>query len=119
MSMLRHFGIKDKIAYTALSFIEIALFFAASFGAFYALYRRATTAGVPVWAWILAGGVYLLIVTIYWAPGEKDQNEAELRAFVLFLLVAVVVAGALLEAYFGALSGTARTFVGILKSGGR
>lgn len=115
MSVMRHLGIRSTIG----SFVEIAAFFAASVGAFYGLYKLATTRGVPVWMWILAGGAYLLIVTIYWAPGEKEDNEVELRAFVLFLVVALVVGGVLLESFFGAVSGTAKTFWGILKSGGR
>jgi len=119
MSLLRHFGIKDRVVYTVLSFVEITVFFALSVLAFYGLYRLAVTAGVPVWAWILAGGAYLLIVTIYWAPGEKQDNEAELRAFVLFLVVALVVGGCLLEMYYKGLSATWNTFWGILKSGGR
>ena len=119
MSILRHFGMKDRISYTIASFVEITVFFAASVGAFYGLYKLATSAGVPVWGWILAGAAYLLIVTIYWAPGDKDQNEAELRAFVLFLVMALVVGGVLLEWFYQGLSGTAKTFWGILKSGGR
>jgi hypothetical protein len=119
MSILRHFGIKDRVVYTLLSFVEITGFFFVSVLAFYGLYRLAVTVGVPVWAWILAGGAYLLIVTIYWAPGEKEDNEAELRAFVLFLVVGLIVGGIWLQAKYHAISATWNTFWGILKSGGR
>jgi hypothetical protein len=118
MSILRHLGIKDRTLYTFLSFWEITLFFLASVWAFLGLYKLATTHGVPVWGWILAGGVYLLIVTIYWAPGEKEENEAELLAFVLFLVATLLVGGAWLQWRYHALSATAKTFWSILRSGG-
>lgn len=46
----------------------------------------------PWWVWIIEGLLYLLLITIYWAPGQSDQDKCELRAFGLFLLTVVVAA---------------------------
>ena len=56
-------------------------------------------------------------MTIYWAPGEAGDCEAELRGFVIFLLVGVVVGGVLLEWNYSALSGAVGTLKSILTSG--
>jgi len=50
-------------------------------------------AEVPVWMWFVQGALYLLLVTIYWAPGEEAANETELRALVLTMVLALVVGG--------------------------
>ena len=115
MSLARQLGIRSPL----FSFLEIAVFFALSAGAFLGLYAIPPLLGryVPVWGWILAGAGYLLTVTVYWAPGDSEDNEAELRGFVLFLLVAAGVGGVLLEMGSGALSGAGRTFWSVLGAG--
>ena len=112
MSLGRQFGVRNPL----FSFAEIAVFFVLSYLAFYGLYWIAALPDyeVPVWGWILAGAAYLLIVTVYWAPGEKEDNEAELAGFVLFLAISAVVGGVLLESWFGALSGAVKTFWEVL-----
>lgn len=54
---------------------------------------RGWLASTPVWMWIIAGVGYVLLVTLYWAPGDGKLDDAELRAFAVF--VAVVVIGGL------------------------
>ena len=45
---------------------------------------------LPVWMWALELIGYLLLVTIYWAPGEERVDRAELGGLMIFLVVAVV-----------------------------
>ena len=45
---------------------------------------------LPVWMLIVEGLGYLLLITIYWAPGQAEANTAEVRALALFLAMAVV-----------------------------
>ncbi|MCE5325138.1 MAG: hypothetical protein LLG01_01865 [Planctomycetaceae bacterium] len=66
---------------------------------------------VPVWLWFVQGGVYLLLVTIYWAPVGEGVNEIELRALVLTMLAALIAAAA---ANFALVSGLAETFWNII-----
>jgi len=48
---------------------------------------------IAVWMWFIQGGLYLLLVTVYWAPGDKGVNENELRALVLMMILTIVVLG--------------------------
>ena len=48
----------------------------------------------PAWMWIIAAVGYVLLVTLYWAPGDQQLDDTELRAFGVF--VVVVLAGGLL-----------------------
>ncbi|MCE5278669.1 MAG: hypothetical protein ABFD92_13315 [Planctomycetaceae bacterium] len=66
---------------------------------------------VPVWLWFVQGAVYLLLVTIYWAPAGEGINEIELRALVLTMLAALVAAGV---ANFALVRGLAKTFWNII-----
>jgi len=47
-------------------------------------------AETPVWAYALVFAAYLLLITIYFAPGEGRSNQVELRAFTLFLAVGLL-----------------------------
>ena len=62
---------------------------------------------VPVWMWFIEIAGYLLLVTIYWVPGDEDSNRTEMRALVLTMVLACVGAGI----YFrGTVVHLARTF---------
>ncbi len=49
-------------------------------------------AETPVWAYALVFAAYLLLITIYFAPGEGRTNQVELRAFTIFLAVGLLAA---------------------------
>jgi hypothetical protein len=127
-----------------LSFLEIALFFLVItglyFGVLSAIYAvAAKTAGrltfsmvampfrpgnlgawlgiLPAWMWILEGLGYLLVITIYWAPGDQGLDETELRGFVVFLVTALVAVAVWLQMR-GYLSQLAGIFWGIMTSSG-
>ena len=73
---------------------------------------------VPVWVWIVLGALYLLIVTIWWAPGADADNETELHAMAIVFAV-VLLAGAVYAEYqHGAVSGVASEFWEILRTRG-
>jgi hypothetical protein len=142
MSILKRLGINSAV----LSFLEIALFFLVITGLYfgllstiYALVRGAGgqltfsmvlmplgpsslgawTGILPAWMWIVEGLGYLFLVTVYWAPGEDSVNTSELRGFVIFVIVALVVLAVWL-AMHGYLSQLAETFWEIMTtSGGR
>jgi hypothetical protein len=52
---------------------------------------RSWLVSTPVWMWIVAGAGYVLLVTLYWAPGDQQLDDAELRAFGVFVVTVVVV----------------------------
>ena len=45
---------------------------------------------LPAWLWIGMGLGYVALLTVYWAPGNPEANEAELRAFLLLAGVLLV-----------------------------
>jgi len=47
----------------------------------------------PWWAYALEGAGYLALLTIYWSPGDEEQNRAEVRAFGVFLMLVAAAAG--------------------------
>jgi len=47
------------------------------------------------------------LLTVYWAPGDPEANEAELRAFGLFAIVGLVIG---MAAYWKTVRGIAETF---------
>jgi hypothetical protein len=52
---------------------------------------------LPVWMWAMEIAGYLLLVMIYWAPGDGAQVQTELRSLVLFIVVTVLGSVAWLE----------------------
>ncbi len=49
-------------------------------------------AAMPWWLWIVFGGLYIVFLMIYWAPSDDPAaNICEVRAFVLFGLLAVAL----------------------------
>ena len=109
MSILKLLGVRSSI----LSFLEVALFFLlitpiyfSCVSSVYAVFtKNAVTARMflmpyesgslaawsgilPIWMWIVAAAGYLLLVTLYWAPGETTTNETELRGLVIFAMAA-------------------------------
>jgi len=42
----------------------------------------------PVWGYAAAFAAYLLLITVYYAPGEQRADHVELLAFTIFLAVA-------------------------------
>ena len=74
---------------------------------------------LPWWMWVIEGLIYLLILTIYWAPSDDtEMNVCELRAFVLFAAVAVVSALIALQVQGQFLSKPIGLFFEILRQGG-
>jgi hypothetical protein len=142
MSLLKRLGIHSAV----LSFVEIVLFFLVITGLYFGLLSSlyAVVAGsaakvsasmvfvplmpsnlgdwagiLPAWMWILEGLGYLLLITIYWSPGEAEVDESELRGFVIFVVTALVALAVWLQAH-GWLSQLAGVFWNIVTtSGGR
>jgi len=70
---------------------------------------------LPWWMWVIEGLVYLLILTVYWAPSEDAaMNQCELRAFVIFACVAAVCGLAALQLQGQYLSKPVKLFFEIL-----
>jgi len=119
MSLLRRWGLRGA----AFSFVEMILFFliltpiylAGVSYAFLGIIRdvpslpafqwphapawlaAALTAGIaalPIWVILLLAGGYFVILVFYWIPGRREDNDAELRGFAVFLLAAIVAGGA-------------------------
>jgi hypothetical protein len=136
MSLTRKLGVQNPL----LSFVEILVFFRviswayfALIGLMYALFsgQIGRVSGsmvamwnfpvglsswfgvVPVWMWILMGLGYLLLITIYWAPGEAATSQSELRGFVLFVLVGLVAGGIYIQLKYQGITMVAETFRGI------
>ncbi len=65
---------------------------------------------LPVWMWAVELAGYLLLVTIYWAPGDSSLDRAELGGLVIFLVVAVVGGLAWLDYRYRAVREAAETF---------
>jgi hypothetical protein len=54
--------------------------------------------GLPWWMWVIEFILYILLLTVYWAPSDdREINLCELRAFMMFVLVATVLAVIMLE----------------------
>jgi hypothetical protein len=113
MSILKALGIRSM----ALSFLEVLVFFLVLTQVYFLLlavpYALAIRAGgqlnagmvllpliptslgqwgaiLPVWMWAVELAGYVLLVTIYWAPGDSGLDRAELGGLVIFLVAAVV-----------------------------
>ena len=116
MSILARIGVRS----TLLSMVEVVFFFGVLTVAYFVgvstLYVAVTDAGdesisrlftssypfadlgemlllVPAWMWFVQVAGYLLLVTIYWAPGDEGINRTEIRALVLTMVLACLVAG--------------------------
>ena len=108
MSILKALGIRSVV----LSFLEVGLFFLVITPLYFSLlatvYALVSGQGsrldwavtvlplapaslgrwagiLPVWMWALELIGYLLLVTIYWAPGEERVDRAELGGLMIFL----------------------------------
>jgi hypothetical protein len=113
MSILKALGVRSM----ALSFLEVLLFFLVLTQVYFLLlavpYALAIRAGgqlnfwmvslplipsslgqwgevLPVWMWVVELAGYVLLITIYWAPGDAGLDRAELGGLVIFLTAAVV-----------------------------
>ena len=121
MSLMRLWGVRSVLA----SFVEMIFFFCVLTSAYFlgaaGLYLVVTggfgsiepapfhemfslVTALPLWAILLLGLGYLLLIVFYWAPGEKQDCEVELRGLVLFLVVALIAAGVALQWRYGAIS---------------
>ena len=139
MSLTRRLGVQNPL----LSFVEILVFFRviswayfALIGLMYALFSGhigqvsgsmvamwnfplglgSWFAVVPIWMWILMGLGYLLLITIYWAPGEEAVSESELKGFVLFVLIGLLAGGIYIQMKYQGITMVAGTFWGIFGS---
>jgi len=70
---------------------------------------------LPVWTWIALGIVYLLIITVWWIPGDEEANRKELIALAI---VASATAVAVCAIYWQEVLGVAKTFYDIMATGG-
>jgi len=131
VGIVRRLRIEDRTIATVLSFVEMIVFFGVISTAYFALMcgayvRIAAWADtdllqgvgygdwpglLPAWMWIVSGLLYLLLITLYWAPSQDAQvNQAELRGFVLFLVVIAVVALVVFQIQSGFLTKLAETY---------
>jgi len=123
--MVRWLKAGSPVLGTLAALLEMVLFFGAITGAFLAavcwLYFTITSGWdqvslegtgylrlpllLPVWMQILAGVLYLLLITLYWAPGDEQTNRTELRGFVLFLVVAAIAGAIYVQVQYGLITG--------------
>ena len=69
MSVMTRIGVRSL----PLSVLEVGTFLALSAAYFVGVpkvYSSIWQAGAPIWLWVAMGLVYLLIVTVWWAPGH-------------------------------------------------
>jgi len=111
MSLSVWLGVRGRYATFLVALVEQAFFFTVVtslyFVAVRALYQwfapgpvrvgwetfvnpPAWFAGLPPWMWLLQGAGYLLLITIYWAPGREEANSMEVTAFAVLLGLAVI-----------------------------
>jgi len=64
--------------------------------------------------WIVQGLAYLALIVIYWAPGEADENQVELRGLMMFMLIAVAALLVWLQVSGNRISDVATTFWSIM-----
>lgn len=48
---------------------------------------------LPAWMYAVQAVGLLGLITIYWSPGDEQQNRNEVLAFAIFLLLAAALAG--------------------------
>ena len=70
---------------------------------------------MPIWMWIVMGAVYLMIVTVWWTPGDEKANNAELIALAVAACGAAVV-GAII--FHEQVVGIVKEFWNIMATGG-
>ncbi|MHC4982141.1 MAG: hypothetical protein ACYTF6_03105 [Planctomycetota bacterium] len=131
MSLMRILGVRNSL----LSFVETVVFFGVAVPAYFLITGMiyvgiAVAAGevptktfhslgslfgaLPVWMWVIQGAVLLLLIVIYWTPGDEELNRIEVRSLVCFFVLALVAGGIWLEIQYGAVSHLAKKYVEIL-----
>ncbi len=116
MSLLIRWGVRSVWG----SIIEVIAFFALSAAGVWGAqhgYRAIFDSTLPIWGWILLGAAYLVLVTIWWSPGEKADNEKELLAFAIVAAGTVIVGGIFIQAKYGTLLRLWSTFWEIMLGG--
>jgi len=70
---------------------------------------------MPIWIWVVLGAVYLMVVTVWWTPGDQKANNTELIALSI-----VACGGAILAAiiFRDQVAGIAKEFWDIMTTGG-
>jgi len=63
--------------------------------------------------WILQAAGFLLLITIYWTPRDKQADDAQMRGLVLFLLAIVLIGAMYVQITFGTISHVRDLFYGI------
>lgn len=119
MSMIVRMGVKSFAPALVLSIFEILIFAALSIGYFWLLnvaYAAAFDTATPAWLWIVASIVYLILLCIWWAPGDETTSKAEVWALAI---VAVIALSILVVWQWGPVSSTLNTFKDVMASGGR
>ena len=110
-----------KIRSIWFSMIEVAVFLGLSVLYFMAptWVAKAYGSHVTAWMWIVAALVYLLIVTLWWSPGEHAADDTELHALAIVLVAAAIAAGIYVELKYGLIWNLCKEFWNILSTGGR
>ena len=119
MSLTVRMGVKSFVPALVLSICEILVFAALSVGYFWLLkvaYVAAFDTATPAWLWIIASIVYLILLCVWWAPGEDANNKAEVWALVI---VALVTLSVLVVWQRGPVGDALNTFKDVMTSRGR
>jgi len=74
------------------------------------------TKSLPIWMWLVLGIVYILIVTVWWVPGDEEANRKELIALTIVSSAMIVALAVIYRQHVGQI---AETFYEIMKTGGR
>ena len=119
MSLTVRMGVKGFGPALVLSIFEILVFAALSVGYFWLLkvaYVAAFDTAAPTWLWIVASIVYLVILCVWWVPGEDANNKAEV--WVLGIVAAITLS-VLVVWQRGPVGGALNTFKDVMTSRGR
>ena len=116
MSLMVYLGLRSYWV-ALLETLLLALFTAAWFLGLPFVAAKAFES-MPVGAWTVLGALYLLTVTIWWAPGEAADNDVELAALLTVFLFCLLVVGIYAEKRYGAISVAIREFNAILQTRG-
>ncbi len=107
MSFIRLFGVRSFWVALPLAVLEVIVFFALSVAYFVgppALHKTLTGSAMSIWLWVAQALVYLLAVTIWWTPGQKASNDAELLALTMVLATGLIAGGIYIQTRYGIIS---------------
>jgi len=70
---------------------------------------------MPIWMWIVLGAIYIMIVTVWWTPGDEKANNTELVALAIVACGTAVVAAIVFQEQ---VVGIVKEFWNIMATGG-